>query len=217
MEKSYWNSRWHKGKIGFHSSQADDALISWWPKISEGIDANVLVPLCGKSPDLHFLAGLGHGVIGVEFIRQACAEFFEEADIEPEIRQKGRIEIFESDPYKILCGDWFHISKKHTGNAKLLYDRAALVALPPEDRKTYMQHSLSVMPETCSMLIVTFEYDQNVMSGPPFSVPPAEVMEGYGSAAEVELLETKDLIHDYEKFRNKGLDRFLKHVFWVRR
>ena len=51
-----WLARWAKGRIGFHLPAPHPALERWWPRLDVAPQAKVLVPLCGKSLDMRWLA-----------------------------------------------------------------------------------------------------------------------------------------------------------------
>ena len=61
------------------------------------------------------------------------------------------------------------------------------------------------------ILLITLEYDQNQMTGPPFSVAADEIEWLYAPYGILELLETSDILD--ERFRKKGLDGMLERVF----
>ena len=65
----------------------------------------VLVPLCGKTRDLLWLADQGCNVIGVEFCTKACTDFFVENKIDYE--QVDSVFIAKDKKLKIYCGDFF--------------------------------------------------------------------------------------------------------------
>ncbi|MGB5485800.1 MAG: thiopurine S-methyltransferase, partial [Lysobacterales bacterium] len=64
MEIKDWHSRWESGNTGWHQPGGSSALRKFWPGLHPG--GRVLVPLCGKSPDLLWLAKQGYDVTGVE-------------------------------------------------------------------------------------------------------------------------------------------------------
>lgn len=49
------------------------------------------------------------------------------------------------------------------------------------------------LTNTAPQLLLSFEYDQTVMEGPPFSVGTSEVHEHYSESYNVRLLETTDI------------------------
>ena len=63
--------------------------------------------------------------------------------------------------------------------------------MPPDLRPRYAGH-LAEITAKAPHLLITFEYDQTQMSGPPFSVPEQEVRAIYGHAYSVSELETID-------------------------
>jgi thiopurine S-methyltransferase len=134
----------------------------------------VLVPLCGKSPDMLWLAGQGYAVTGVELSEIAVRAFFEEADIRYEISESGDLRWFRGAGHNltVVCGDYFEFIDEPFD---ALYDRASLVALPPQTRGAYVRHTNTLLKPSAAKLLLTIEYDQSRVAGPPFSVLPDEV------------------------------------------
>ena len=91
---------------------------------------------------------------------------------------------YTSGPITIFAGDYFELTPSRMGGlCDALYDRAALVALPSDLRSRYAQHTRALLVDHAPMVLVTFEYDQALMKGPPFSVRDAEVREIYAPSA----------------------------------
>jgi thiopurine S-methyltransferase len=132
-----------------------------------------LVPLCGKSLDLRWLAEQGQTVVGVELAERAIRDFFREQQLTFELRD-GVLpaHVARELPLTIFHGDYFQF----TGlRCDALYDRAALVALPPGLRAAYARHTDSLLRDDAFRLVVTLEYEQALVQGPPFSVTGAEL------------------------------------------
>lgn len=191
-----WLRRWAEGNIGFHRHDVHPALAKHW----QPDRGTVLVPLCGKSVDLRWLAERGHTVVGVELAERAIADFFAEQGLQC-ARQPGALPAWTAAalPITIYQGDYFAL----TGLAcDAVYDRAALVALPPERRAAYAAHTDTLLRPGAFRLLVTLDYDQALVAGPPFSVPEAEVR---GYWPELERLERQAANHDAPpKFRAAG-------------
>jgi thiopurine S-methyltransferase len=171
MEHQFWRDRWAEGKIGFHEGQPNRMLVRYVAHL--GGRRRVLVPLCGKAVDLAFLADLGHTVIGVELVEQAAQEFF--AGASPVITRHAQHVEYAAGGVSIFVGDFFAADAALLGPLDALYDRAALIALPPELRPRYAQHVRALVASGSPALIITLEYPQHQMSGPPFSVEETEV------------------------------------------
>ena len=65
-----------------------------------------------------------------------------------------------------------------------------MVALSEEMRKRYTKHILEITGAADQMLI-TFEYDQSLMDGPPFSLNSDKINQYYKDAYNLTLLESK--------------------------
>ena len=82
---------------------------------------------------------------------------------------------YSADGIDIFAGDIFEITADVLGPVDAVYDRAALVALPEGMRRRYAAH-LAGITAVAPQLLVTFEYDQAEMDGPPFSITEEEAM-----------------------------------------
>ena len=76
-----------------------------------------------------------------------------------------------------------------------------------------MDHLISFLDTLGRNLLITLEYNQNQMEGPPYSVPAEEIESLFAPLDSLKLLETYDILDD--RFRNKGLTRLLEHVFLI--
>jgi len=203
MQESFWLQRWHANQIGFHARQVNDLLRRHWATLATSIEAPVLVPLCGKSLDIAWLAARGHRVIGVELAEVAVAAFFAEQGVQPVISEEGAFKVYRHGHVELRCGDFFALEAQHLQGCALFYDRAALIALPAEMRERYVSHLCSVLPAGSQGLLVTLDYDQAVMDGPPFSVSDADVQGWSAKVWRSELLESQDALEP--RFEARGL------------
>jgi len=196
-----WLARWREGRTAFHEGRPNDLLVRHAAHLAGS--RRVLVPLCGKSEDLAFLAACGHDVVGIELAEQAVQAFFAEHDLTPSVAPHGPVVAYRVGPgmvrpagpatsgaIALLAGDFFAVTPELLGPVDALYDRAALVALPPELRPPYMARLRALVPAGAPALVITYEYDQAAVGGPPFAVLEAELRALYAGAA-VELLEER--------------------------
>ncbi len=187
MDPEFWHERWAAARIGFHEGQPNCYLARHAERLAN--HPRVLVPLCGKSEDLAYLASRGHEVIGVELVEDAVRAFFDEHGLSPTVTKKGKLVEYASSPITIYAGDILEATREVIGGAvDAIYDRAALVALPDESRRRYVDHIRSLASRAARVLIVTFEYDQALMEGPPFAIEEAELRMLYDGTQEIELL-----------------------------
>jgi len=173
----------------------------------------VLVPLCGKSLDLAWLADRGHQVVGVELSDIAVNAVFEESRRARTVREAGRLRFHESPGLTVVEGDFFDVTAGDVGTFDRVWDRAAMIALPPELRSRYVGHLQELVRPGGRVLLQTLEYDPSVMGGPPFSVPEDEVRMRY-QGAQVERLDREDVLAAEPRWVERG-HRFMVQSTWL--
>ena len=212
MEASFWHDRWQAGQTGFHQNRVHPLLIEHWAALDVVEGGAVLVPLCGKSKDMGWLAGQGHSVVGVELSPIAAKDFFAEAGILVETSPAIPFQVFKGAGVSIYCGDFFQLSVDHVGQLDGVYDRAALVALPSNMRADYAR-KLVGLAAGAPILLITLDYDQPLMEGPPFAVSDADVHELFARDYSVELLAQADALKSEPKFAERGLTWLTERVY----
>lgn len=206
MELSYWQSKWRKGKTGFHMNEGYAGLKEHWNSVQIKDNAIVLVPLCGKTKDLLFLSQQCRRVIGVEVSELAVREFIEENNLEAEEFTFADFTIYQTENIEIWQGDFFKLPKHKLPLLDLIYDKAALIALPQDMRANYAAKILELVSAHTKILLHLFFYLQEEMNGPPFSLPIEEVNSHFGKRFTIGILERKSLdLNNYKKFQKRGL------------
>lgn len=209
MEHGFWRERWEGGQIGFHQADTSPLLVRFWPEL--GVDgARVLVPLCGKSLDLSWLAARGHDVVGIEFVPAAVTAYFAERGIVPTVREVEGFSTFQGDGVTLVLADFFRVSPAVTGRFAAVYDRAAWVAIAPEQRQNYGAQLGSLLEPGARLLLVNFEHD--VGSGPPFSIGQDEVRAIFRDFS-LELRFERDILDEEPRFRERGASYFREQVW----
>jgi thiopurine S-methyltransferase len=213
MHPDFWYERWQNRQIGFHRDEVHPYLTRFWPTLDIAPGSRVFVPLCGKSNDLLWLRAQGHEVVGVEVSPIAVREFFEENRLTPSILTVDSFQLYECDGIGLYCGDFFALTASHLAGVSAVYDRAALVALPPEMRGRYARHLLQLLPVGVKTLLVAFEYPQHEMPGPPFNVDANEIAALFGAQCEIHQLLEADILEQEPRFRDKGVTRLKETVY----
>ena len=211
MQPEFWHERWQRGEIGWHLPEINLHLQEHWPRFGAG--GRVLVPLCGKSLDLLWLAGEGHRVIGVEISPVAVEAFFRDNGLTPVVSDEPPFRRYRVDEIEILSGNFFDVRPVHVGEPAAVYDRASLIALPPELRSRYVEHLTALLHPATQVLLITLDYDQGEMAGPPFSVGDAEVRALFDSRFTVRQLAEQDILDESPGFRDRGLTALLERVY----
>ena len=192
MDASFWKERWERGEIGFHEKQANQFLVKYFKELSLAKGSRVFVPLCGKTLDIAWLLSHGYRVVGVELSEIAVKQLFEGLGVEPKISDVGSIQRYRAQNIDIFLGDLFQVTREMLGPVDAIYDRAALVALPKEMRDRYTEHLVQIS-DNAPQLVIAYEYDQSVVSGPPFSVSNDEVRRHYTDSYNLTLLASSDV------------------------
>ena len=212
MQASFWIDSWRNREIGFHQTATHPALLQCWADAVRG--RTVLVPLCGKTLDMLWLAQRGHEVVGVELVEAAVLEFFSDNQLGYSVSEVAAMRCYraEQQTISIYVGDFFEFAEAWAGAAfDSLFDRGALVALPPEIRPAYVAACKHTLVEQPGGLLISFEYDQRQMQGPPFSVDAAELAQHWDQ--QLQLQARVDMLDELPKARASGLSR-LDEFWW---
>jgi len=215
MQPEFWHDRWSTGRIGFHRDAPLSLLVRHWPTLDLAPDTRVFVPLCGKSLDMAWLADCGHRVLGVELSELAVRQFFEARDLEPSIHDTAAGRHFMAGPYELIVGDAFALAADVLADCAAVYDRAALIALPPDLRRRYASTAWRRLPPGCRGLLVTLEYPQAEKAGPPFSVAADEVHVLLDGDWDIDVVERRDILADEPGFVADGVTALSTAVYRV--
>ncbi|MCB9730051.1 MAG: thiopurine S-methyltransferase [Deltaproteobacteria bacterium] len=182
----FWHSMWQQGRLGFHQSDVNPHLRAHRDFLTGGGAERVLVPLCGKSLDLAWLGDQFEEVVGVEFVEDAVSQFFASLGATPQRSEAGGHPRYEAEGVALLAADIFEVGSTAVGPLDAVYDRAALIAMPPERRPAYVAHILSLCRPGTRLLLLSMHYDGDGTDGPPFSVSDDEVRALYGPRCTLE-------------------------------
>lgn len=187
MDTNFWHQKWGNNDIAFHESEANPLLVKYSKDLSLVKGSRVFLPLCGKTLDIHWLLSNGYRVAGAELSKVAIEQLFSDLGVEPKISDVGEVDHYRARNIDIFVGDIFNLSKNLLGPVDAIYDRAALVALPKDMRSLYTAH-LSKITDNAPQLLLCYEYDQNLMDGPPFSIGTEEVSQHYRNSYDLTLM-----------------------------
>ncbi len=209
MNHEYWHSRWAENRTGFHQINVHPQLEAFWQRCKPKRTDSVLVPLCGKSLDIGWLCEHHDKVVGVELSNIAVNAYFSEQFLIPTVTQVSpRHRIYELDELTIHQTDIFSFSPESQFN--LVYDRAGLIALMPEQRVEYASKLLDLLVTGGRLLLVTVVPKQPTeldRAGPPFYVDDNEMNTLFASAS-IQCLDT---------IKSSDNDRFDEKVWLIKK
>ena len=192
MDVNIWEKRWLKNDIGFHEARPNPNLISYLANLNLAKGSRIFVPLCGKTVDIRWLLSNGYRVAGIELIELAVDQLFSENGIEPEVTSIGELKRFSGKNIDIFVGNVFDLDKETLGAVDGVYDRAALVAIPPDKRENYAAH-LTQITALAPQLVITCDYDHRKIKGSPFPVSGEAMQACYGKAYQLALAERAEI------------------------
>jgi thiopurine S-methyltransferase len=217
VDPGFWHGRWARGETGWHHDEVNPHLQGHWSRLAARAGCRVFVPLCGKSRDMLWLAGQGHRVLGVEISPLAVQAFFAENGLAAKVRRHGAFECWQAEEIEILLGDFFDLKPGDVQAVGAVYDRAALIALPPPMRRDYAEHMAALLADGVHTLLIALEYPQHEMQGPPFSVSEQELRTLFGGAFAVESLASLDVLAETPRYRDRGLSRLIERIYALAR
>ena len=188
MHINFWQERWEKNEIAFHMKEVNPMLLKYFPKLSLKKQKRIFIPLCGKTLDIKWLIKQNYKVVGVECNEDAVIDLFNELNVKANISHLANFILYTYKDIEIFVGNFFNLSQKLLEKVDFIYDRAALVALPKNMREKYILHLLNITNKV-SQLLITYQYEQSIMNGPPFSVKEKEIQEYYFNSYKIILLE----------------------------
>ncbi|MGI2065707.1 thiopurine S-methyltransferase [Shewanella sp. MF08487] len=217
MEPSFWHEKWNLQHIGFHQQDINPFLVQYWQELSLPADAQVFVPLCGKSLDMCFLAEQGHQVIGCELNELAVQQFFTDNQLELTQTAVGEHQHYQTEQISVYQGDIFTLPKTITQEVTAFYDRAALIAWPENMRVHYAKQLANLLPCGSIGLLVTLDYPQAALNGPPFAVSPTWVEQHLSDDFDIEVLASQDVLAENPRFTKKAVPWLNEAAYLLKR
>lgn len=207
MDEQFWRDIWKQESQGFHEGAPNAFLTKHIDRLRE--HPRVLVPLCGRTHDLQFLADAGHEVVGVELVEHAARLFFEERSLQAmEDRSNGFLTL-RCGNISIIVANVLELTPERIGTFDAIYDRAATVALTESTRLKYAEVMRTLLRPSGAIFLVTF-VDPERDTGPPFSVDKYAIERMYPSAQ----IDTID-VRVPEEIDNAIPASMTQKVFWV--
>ncbi|EDO47942.1 predicted protein [Nematostella vectensis] len=202
----YWISRWENNETSWHKDAIQPCLLQHFDKLIPNKKGSpkprVLLPLCGKSLDLLWLADQGCQVVGVEGASKPIEEFYQENNLpfdtqtvlDPNTEAKVKCYYGRDRDIKIYQVDLFAISASLIGEFDAIWDRGSLsaIGLYIDNRGSrYANLLVSLLKPHGRYMIENHHYieDPGPHRGPPSDVPEKVLRELYGEMCEIENLE----------------------------
>ena len=164
LSAGWWEEKWDIAQTGWRREENNAGTTLFADNLAlvertlntklTGTDRKALVPLCGDSSVVTFLAQKGYEVVAIDFAETAVKKLRAKIAAEPEAVQK-RITVVEGDLFDFDLPE---------GEAKFdfIYDKSAFVQIDPARRLAYAEKLRSLTTDTATC------YLQGVMRSPLF-------------------------------------------------
>ena len=212
-----WLKFWENNETNWHGDNVTQELIEYFELFELEPRDKVFVPLCGKSLDMLYIMNQGFSVIGVEISEIGVRQFFNENNLTYKITKVDDFDLYSTENLEIYCGDFFALTSKHLNKVKSVFDRKSLIALEPEVRQKYVKHLNDIISVGARILLVTLQYPQHQMSGPPFSVNKSEVELLFSMTFESRELRSFNDIENGLKLERAGVDFINNAAYCLRK
>ncbi len=189
MHADFWHKLWDTNDIGFHADDVNTFLLTFFSYLELKENSRVFIPLCGKTLDIEWLLNKGYRVVGAELNEKAIKELFSSLKLEVTVKKRGSLTLYTAKNIDIFVGDIFELDKETLGSVDAIYDRGAIVALPTEMRNKYTSLLLNITANA-PQLVISYEYDQDLMEGPPFSVKESQLKDYYNEYYDFKLMQS---------------------------
>lgn len=195
MDNAFWLNRWEKNEgLGFNQSKPNFYLQKYVANLNISSSSCIFVPLCGKSIDMYWLYQQGYSILGLELSEIACRDFFIEHHLAFEKTVCSGFSAYQHPGVSLLVGDFFQLKAAHLQHVAAVYDRAALIALPQDMRKTYAKHMANILKLGTPMLLISFTCSEK-KDGPPFSVSETEIHQLFSEYFNIQKLHDSPTDH----------------------
>ena len=114
--------------------------------------------------------------------------------MQPSQRKVGQFTLWQCGKISILCGDYFSVSRADLGNIDVVYDRAALTALPEDIRRLYVAHLEVILPAACKVFLLTVEDADEGETREVTLGASAEIIALYAEAFVIELAHVESVL-----------------------
>jgi len=215
MKPSFWHKCWQRNSLGFHQETVHPFLEQLLlPRLTSTTE-HVFLPLCGKSLDMVWFAQRMK-VSGAELSEIACHDFFQEKDLTFELQQRSCFNVYSYENIQLWQGDFFKLLPADLDKIDWIYDRAAIIALPESMQQQYVQHLSKFVSEHTTLFLISLEFPQEELEGPPFSISSLKVAQLF-SDFEVNCIAEHELVDKKFAQRTFNVKKLVERLYLIKK
>lgn len=204
----------------------DRHLIKHYADLVRGKRSRILLPLCSKSVDLIWLWRRGHEVVGVEDICKTVSDFAKTSGMDLTSDDNNNSEaikdyITAENMLRALQTNFMTTSNPFCDHSfDTVWDRSGFASIPPHYRAFYAEAMKKLLTwENFRYLLLVYEYDDDVVKGPPYSATEDQIRDLFSDVANISRIHQKVMIFDSRYRSNKFSDSHtdVKEVLYLLR
>lgn len=193
-------------------------LKAHWSELELTNGSHVFVPLCGKSSDMIWLAEQGHHVVGAELSSVAIDSFFDGLNLTPNVKYNNGLTLKSADRFSLWESDVLKLTRRDIGKIAAVYDRAALVALPPDMQAQYANLLTHLMPAGSQLFLISLDYDPKEIKGPPFAISDDKITKLFSQHFEITCRTINSAaLDESQNLKERGLTALTESLYVLTR
>ena len=193
----FWDKLYGTGGDAWTDDAVYEELFKFQDILTDGATGlDILLPLCGRTKMMLWLAEKGHRVVGIEWSDAAVKMFFEENSLSYEVKPYAVGEIITHQytatekAITIYCGDYFAFEKDNLGGFDCILDHGSMGSFVEAKRMKYVEITKSFAKSGGRMVLSVFDYEHEEHPSVPFAVTYREVATLYKDTfSDAELLQ----------------------------
>ena len=224
----YWDMAYEADEDIWTKEAVNQKLMGFLDTLTNGkTGLDILVPMCGKTKIMLYLAEKGHRVVGIEWSKVAVEQFFDENKLEytTQLCKIGGTDISiykaKDKAVTVYCGDFFAFKEHNLGPFDCVFDHGAIgcFEFQMSERPMYAKIINSVTKPGTRVLQSIFDYEHTEHPMVPFALTEAELVTLYKENFDIQLLQEFDAQEFVDAFRfPSGSERFpvltFSHFSW---
>ncbi|XP_068228285.1 thiopurine S-methyltransferase-like isoform X3 [Palaemon carinicauda] len=175
-------------------------LVQYVGEILPSEPAKILLPLCGKTPDLRWLYERGNEVVGIEGVEKLVSEFFEAHDDLTHTVEDcsfGKLYKTSDNRLKVYVCDVTKVPSDTLGPFDAVFDWGAFTAIHEDNRQKYVDIITGMLKPDYRYFVEVCHDGPSDMTSGPSNVTLRDLKLNFGPNRQLRFLETRDIAKEW--------------------
>ena len=177
----FWDNKYKKNEFSWDIGKPTPFFVNWSKSIKNKNSKNILIPGCGISSDVLFLAKSGFNVFACDFSDTAIKTLYF-------CNKQNNTDI------KLIHQDFFNLNNQYNSFFDYILEYTFYCAINPSKRLLYVKNCNKLLKDNGMLVGILLPIgDNTVASNPPFEVTLNELEDNFCSFFELEKLYPNNL------------------------